>query len=326
MNEKLRVLALIPPIEKHVGHWACSTPSLRVERVLMEGDVEDRVLAAAERTAPQAVAIIGKFAPQYNDLLDRMSACSSLLKGVPRVYRTQNTNLAQSGFSGPATRAGLTGSPSHWARFAADPRFSLVFVQTLTDVEIFRQALSPVLVSLCPFGVDESIFRAEETSVEPEIDVGCYFRLKGQTDRIRLVETAEAICGRRGWQFRFCDSLWGRDYAELIHRTKVCLHMSKCGDVPFRLVEVTAMRRVFLTDPLGSGVERIYCAGQDYFTYCRDLSDLESVLLALLLDDSQRQRIAASGYARSREFTWTAVAERYVVSALRLLLKDRHDT
>lgn len=91
----IRVLAMIYPIERHVGHWACPSPSIDLVRVLMEGkDLECRVLETFRRHDPQVIAIIGKRPGEYLDLLDRLASREPSLTRVPRVYRCQNTVLA----------------------------------------------------------------------------------------------------------------------------------------------------------------------------------------------------------------------------------------
>ncbi len=311
----MRVMALIPPIERHVGHWACSTPSLEVGRVLMDERAENAILECWRRLQPEAVAIVGREPEAYHAVLDRLA-----LPPVPRVYRTQNTNLG----GGEMDREALRACANHWARSAAGGRFALVLVQTLSDVETFRRALAPAEVAWCPYGIDESVFPSHAPEDSAEIDVGCYFRLKNLDGRKALVETAAGICARRGWRFRFSDNVWGRDYAALIRGTAVCLHYSKCGDVPFRLVEVTSQDRLFLTDPLSQGIEHLYREGEEFLTYRRDLSDLEEALVRVFDDPLMRARVAAAGWRKAREFTWTAVAERHVAPALRHLLEKQY--
>jgi hypothetical protein len=314
----LRVLALIYPIERHVGHWACSSRRIEVERLVMDGpDLEDRLCEAARRIQPDAVAIIGKRVSEYHDLLDAASRRCAELRGVPRIYRCQNTVLAaRASRLGPEPDRAALAALDAWFARACDRRFSLVLVQTLDDVELIGRALSPVAVAACPFGYDPAVFDPEAPELPRPTDVGCYLNLRDDARRARLVEVAGQICARRGWSFRFVSGRYWHDYAQQIRTTKICLHLSDQGEVPYRMYETTALGALFLSDPLRCRVETLFERGEEYMTFQPDLSDLEEVLASVLLDPARWDRVRAAGRARARSYTWPEIADRYVAPAL----------
>jgi hypothetical protein len=324
----IRVLALIYPLERHVGHWACSSPSLEVTRVVMEGDdLGPRVREAARVAPPEVVAIIGKRVAEYHDLLDDLARFEPRLAAAPRVYRCQNTVLRHRVEAlGLIPSKEVLADLDAWFARACDPRFSLVLVQTLDDVELIAQALRPTAVAPCPYGYDTAVFDPDLPELERVRDVGCYFNLRDDPRRARLVAEAEAICRRRGWSFRFVAGRYWHDYARQIRTTKVCLHLSDQGEVPFRMYETMALGAVFLTDPLQCGVDALFTRGEEYLTYAADASDLEDVLAGVLLDDERRRRLARAGRERARDYSWQAVAERWVAPALRALLDGKSVT
>lgn len=316
----MRVLALIPPIERHVGHWACSSPSIDVCRVLAAGeDAAAAVRDAARAFRPEVVAPAGRETARYHALLDGLAMTTPELRDVPRVYRCQNTALAGRLGGAAPTRARLA-ELSRWFANACDARFDLVLVQTLTDVELIRNALAPTRVAACPYGYDPAVFDPDSPALERAVDVGCYFTPKDCAGRGELVRAAEEICRRRGWTFRLETGKYWHAYADLIRTTKVCLHRSEHGEVPFRIYETTCLGAVFVTDPLGYGIEQLYREGEEYLTYRPDLADLEQTLAGVLLDPTRWAALSRAGRARAREYAWPRVAERYVAPALHELL------
>lgn len=321
MTARLRVVALIYPIERHVGHWATSSASIDLRRVIMEGDdCRERVLWAVLEHRPDAVAVIGKRVNEYLDLLDDLASEAPWLRSVPRVYRCQNTVLRHRvGHLGEPTRRTLAGLDA-WLDRASDPRFSLVLVQTLDEVELIARAFRPTHVAACPYGYDPALFDPDLPELPRSIDVGCYFNLRDDARRVALVGRAEQICRRRGWTFRFVAGRYGQEYAGQIRTTRVCLHQSDQGEVPYRAYEAMALGSLFLTDPLRCRVETLFEAGREYLTFAADHSDLEEVLASVLLDVGRWETIRQAGKARARNYAWEHVAERYVAPALRRLL------
>jgi hypothetical protein len=313
-----RVLALVPPREEFVGHWACSSASIAVERLPAVTDrLDERLEAAFDAFRPEAIAVLGKNGPAVHDWLDSFSARHRLAR-VPRVFRCQNTALDRR----LPPRADLSLADlarfSGWFAAAVDARSDLVLLQTSTDLPIARRFLGD-RVFPCPYGFDPRVFSPAPADVERDVDVGCYLSLKGDPRRIALVETASGICARHGWRFAFVTGRYGPAYAAEIRRTKVCLHVSEWQEVPFRLYETTASGSVFVTDPLQCGVEALYTAGQEYLTYA-SLGELEGVLESVLCEPARLEAIRLAGQARARRHTWPSVAEEYVVPALAHLL------
>lgn len=318
-----RVLALIYPLEQHVGHWACSSPSIRVTRVLMQGDVRALITKAAAGQNFTALAVVGKRQNGYLDDLDEVARQVPNLLGLPRLYRCQNTNLVQQLNGRPAT-LDLLASLSHWVESARDPRYAMVLAQSLPDCELLQKALAPTRVVPCPYGFDPNLFDPGLPERERPVDVGCYFSMKNDPGRHDLVRRAEAICRSRGWTFRFRTGVYGHEYARLIRETKVCLHQSLFSEIPYRLYEVACLGGVLVTDPLKWGAATLFEEGKEYLTYRADFADLEEVIAGLLANRDRWQAMSRAGRARAARYTWPSIAEQYVVPALDdLILKTR---
>lgn len=326
--ERIRVLALIPSIEQHVGHWAISSPSIDLMRVIMEGDdLEDRILQGVREHDPCVIAIIGKHAVEYLDLLDRLAEQAPQLRALPRVYRCQNTSFAHRlGDAEDAANRRLMAEMSGWFDRACDPRWALVLVQTLDDVEAIRRALAPIRVVACPYGYDTAIFDPHAPELERVTDVGCYFNLRGDAQRILLVEETERICKRRGWTFRFVEGKYWHEYARQIRTTKICLHRSIYQEVPYRMYETMALGSLLLTDPLRYSVDKLFDLGTEYLTYRPDFCDLEQVLEELLNNSRRWETIRQAGKKRAMTYTWTQIAEQYVAPALRELVQGTKES
>ena len=317
----IRVLALIPPIERHVGHWACSSPSIALVRIVMEGDnVASVLLEAARQQRPQVLAIIGKQPSEYLNLLDDLAEEEPLLRGLPRIYRCQNTVLAHRAPTSEFWTKQNLAALDPWFARGCDPRFSLLLVQTLDDVELVQHALPQVRVAACPYGYDTAVFDPSLPELERVTDVGCYFNLKDDPQRILLVRKAEEICHRRGWNYRFAAGNYWHEYAHQIRTTKVCLHHSLRQEVPYRLYETTSLGAVFVTDPLRYSIDRLFTLGSEYLTFNPDFSDLEMVLERLLLMPDCWNSIRRKGKRRAEQYTWSRIAEQYVLPPLRELV------
>ena len=320
----IRVLALIPPIERHVGHWACSSPSISLTRVIMEGgDTGASVLQTARQRRPQAIAIVGKHSAEYLDLIDELAKEERGLRHLPRIYRCQNTVLAHRAPSPKERTRDRLAALDPWFARGSDPRFSLILVQTLDDVDLIQGALPHARVVACPYGYDTAVFDPSLPELERTVDVGCYFNLKDDPRRIRLVDTARGICERRGWTFCFRAGRYWQEYAEQIRATKVCLHYSLRQEVPYRMYEATSLGALFLTDSLRYGVDSLFTLGREYLTFQPDFGDLETVLDSILADPARWNSIRRNGRRRAEQYTWPRIAEQYVVPPLRGIILAR---
>ena len=319
----IRVLALIYPIEKHVGHWACSSDRLAIQRIMMSGpDVQDQIIHTVKEFEPEVIAVCGKAATAYLDMLDNLALKVPCLTNIPRVFRMQNSSLLLQSKKTKHSKQ-LCCDLSLWFRLACDPRWSWVFVQTLNDVDLVREHLLPVPVSACPYGYDTAVFDPELPELQRDVDVGCYMNLRDHRGRQDLVAQAEAICRRKGWSFNFVEGVYWHEYARQIRRSKIVLHRSIYSEVPFRMYETTVFGTVFVTDPLKAQVGELFEEGREYMTYNRDLTNLEDVLEKLLTNDTLRQSISENGRLRARQYAWPAIADKYVAPALMKLVRKR---
>ena len=94
------------------------------------------------------------------------------------------------------------------------------------------------------------------------------------------------------------------------------VHLSYCGDIPWRLYECAASKTCFLTDPLSFGVERLFVKGKDYIEFNRDLSNLEEKIKWLLENESIRKEITEHAYKTVKKYTWEKVSEELIFPLL----------
>jgi hypothetical protein len=287
----------------------------------MEGqNLETRLIQAIREHVPEVIAVTSKSCLEYLDLLEKLAAEMPGISAILRLFRCQNTVLHQQ-LGEQAFDLERCERESGWFRLARDPRWSLVLVQTLDDVEIIRHHLRPIPVAACPYGYDPVLFNPDLPPLERSIDVGCYMNIKGIPERARLVEAAGIICQRHAFTFRFEQGVYGEAYARLIRSTKVHLHWAEHAEVPYRMYETAVFGTVFLSNPLQCGVEQLFTLEREYLTYQADLSDLETRLVELLKNPAYCESIGKRGQARARQYAWPAVAETYVVPALAGLLR-----
>ena len=247
---RIRVLALIYPIEKHVGHWASSSRLLTIKRILMSGEkLSQQIVQTVREFEPEVIAVCGKAAIAYLDLLDDLSSEIPSLANIPRVFKMQNSSLL---LQSPETVEAkqICRDLSLWFRIACDARWSWIFVQTLPDVNLIKKHLAPVSVSACPYGYDPAVFNPDLPELDRIVDVGIYMNLRDDPGRRELVARSKEICQRRGWNFNFVEGVYWHDYARQIRKSKIVLHRSIHSEVPFRIYETTVFGTVFVTDPL----------------------------------------------------------------------------
>ena len=317
----IRVLALIYPIEKHVGHWACSSSLLTIKRIIMSGEnLEEQVVDEIREFKPEVIAVCGKAAIAYLDLLDDLTEQLPDIAEIPRVFKMQNSSLL---LQSPETMTSkkLCRDLSLWFKLACDPRWSWIFVQTLNDVSLIRRHLAPVPVSACPYGYDPAVFNPDLPELKRIVDVGIYMNLRDDPGRKELVARTQEICQRRGWSFDFVEGVYWHAYAKQIRNSKIALHRSIHSEVPFRIYETTVFGTVFVTDPLKAHIEDLFVEDLEYLTYQRDFSNLETVLEKLLIHRDFRQNIGKNGQQRARQYAWPMIADKYIAPVLEKLLQ-----
>jgi glycosyltransferase involved in cell wall biosynthesis len=323
-KSKIRVLALIYPIEEHVGHWACSSDRLAIHRIIMVGpDLQAKIVHAIKEFDPEVIAICGKAAIEYLDILDNLASKVPSIAKIPRVFRMQNSSLLLQSAETVHSKQ-LCRDLSLWFRLACDPRWSWIFVQTLNDIDLVRNHLLPIPVSACPYGYDTAVFDPQLPELERNVDVGCYMNLRDDPGRHELVARVETICRRKSWSFQFVEGVYWHEYARQIRTSKIVLHRSIYSEVPYRMYETLVFGTVFVTDPLKAQVEELFEEDREYMTYKKDFSNLEDVLERLLTNDSLLRSIGENGRSRARQYTWPAIADKYVAPALVELLNGEN--
>ena len=99
----------------------------------------------------------------------------------------------------------------------------------------------------CAYSVDERRYRP----LEKDIDVGFYCVWNYSPERPALNAWLEAFCERKGYRFWSNRGLVVDDYAELLGRTKVVLHLNRTPDTrPPRIFDVSAAGGVLVSNPM----------------------------------------------------------------------------
>ncbi len=309
-KRKLKIIALIPPIERYVGHWACSSNEIEVHRILMEReDIGATVRDTCYQVQPDYLAVISKRAIIY------LNSLANSMTKIPKIFRCQNTVL-YSRFGDRARDYNLCWNESGWFRIAADPRWDVILVQTLDDVEVIQEHLPGKTVIACPYGYDPQLFYPEFPENDRDIDIGCYMKVNHHPQRMRLIELAKQIATDHQLRFESTERTYWHNYAELVRRTKIMLNWSVHAEVPFRMYESTVSGAVFMTNPLKCEVGRLFAKDSEYITYQPDFSDLQQSIIELIENPNRLKRIALAGKKRAKQYSWPKVADKWLAPSL----------
>lgn len=323
-SEDLEIIVFDDSFGKLNSHWPYSTNQLIISKRLFydEDGFEEKAFDYIINGSSKVLAFSGKgaanaaykldsyFQKQFNQ--DTLIAFRKLIK----VMRVQNTNLSEQLMKTNYTIENLRKFDNRWLQVALDYPFDVLMMQTYGDAEIVNKVLNKNVAYWVPYCYNENKYYPRD--VKKDIDVGMFFKLERHPNRVPLVDYVTNLCERRGWKYCFSDKYWGDEYAEIICRSKILLHLSYFGDIPYRLYEAAGSKLCLLTDPLSFGVENIFIPGEDYCEYNRDLRNLETKIEYLLENPEVRERIAEKAYNNvTNNHTWQKVSNKYVVPLLK---------
>lgn len=310
------------------SHWAYSTEKLNIvsriyydepdcekiiEKVLKEYKID--VIAFSGR---RAVEVARKLKQSY-DLEFTVSA--NHYRSALKVMKLHNTNLSDViNADVPLDYRELQRKGNDWVKLAINHPFDVIFVQTHGDAEIlnrYNQSKSAVWV---PYSYNDRIYY--DRKLKKSLDIGAFFKLERHPHRISFVKRIEDIAKKNGYSFEFSDQYWGKDYAKKLGEAKIAVHISYCGDIPWRLYECAASGTCLLTDPLKFGVEKLF-AENCYVEYNADFSDLEKKIIQILSDDIYRQDIVNAAKLNVQKFAWGDFADYWIVPILSERIEEK---
>lgn len=317
-----KVLVLDDQYGKINSHWSYSTSDLQiVDRVYYDDD--DFLRRASEiikNASIDAIGFSGRGAPGAAIALDAYIKDSKVILTeycrIPKLYKLHNTNLNISRRCGVISKDQLCVIGNDWVRAVFVYPFDAIMVQTYGDAEIFNLVLKKNTAFWFPYCYNDKLFYPRESS--KKLDIGAYCKLERHSHRIGFIEKVENIANEKGFTFEFSDEFWGEEYAVRICRSKVMIHLSYCGDIPWRLYECAASKTCFLTDPLGFNVENLF-RRTSYIEYRRDFQDLDSKIVQAVGDVNYRMEVIKSASNDVALHTWEEGVKTYLLPVLRNL-------
>lgn len=263
---------------------------------------------------------VARYLDQYVDSLCNINIAKKYRYALKAV-RLQNTNLSEK-YTTKCSRDSILSSSNAYVKVALSYPFDILFVQTYGDAEIFNAILGRNSAYYFPFAFNENVFFPRKSS--KIVDIGMYCAVERHAYRLDFIKHILELSMKNGWKFEFSNAYWGTEYACALNRAKINLHLSKMGDVPYRLYECAGSKLCLLTDPLLFGVEHLYTPGEHFVQYKRDCSDIEEKIKWLLENPNEREFIAEAAYNQATSHhTWNVIAETYVVPIVSDLLRQR---
>lgn len=299
------------------SHWAYSTDKFCiVDRVYYDEEnfeliVEDKikrnnidVLAFSGRGAIGALLKLNKyFMRKQTDLLNKY-------KSMLKIMKAHNTNLSNNLNKNRINRKELLRNANDWARMAVNHPFDLIFIQTMGDAELINKVNGDKKAVWVPYAYNDDLYY--DRKLCREVDIGAYFKLERHPHRIEFLNRISYIANKYHYTFEFSDKYWGEEYAKKISKAQIIVHLSYCGDIPWRLYECAASMSCFLTDRLDFGIENLF-RNESYIEYKKNFDDLESKLVCLLTNKKKREQVVCSAYQDVKRYTWGNIVDNRIV-------------
>ena len=302
-------------------HWRGDTKNIHiVERVYFdEKNFEEKCINILVNNVIDFIAFCGKGSSKAAKQLDLAFEINEeyKLKRIKKIIRIQNTNMSRKEVDFK-TKQELYNNGNRWLKEALEYNFDVIFVQTYQDEKIINNVLESGRAYWVPYSNNNKIFYPQ--NCEKTIDVGMYFKVQRHPKRKQVIDFVTKICEKNNWKYEFSDKYWGKDYADAIAKSKILIHFSYCGDVPYRLYEAAAIGTCLLTDELYYGVEKLFDKAS-YAVFKRDLSDIEDKIKILLDKPEERRCIEKNASIDIEKNSWEIISEKYIVP---ILCKERN--
>lgn len=320
-----KILLLDDKYGKINSHWPYSTEKLIIEDRQYYDDpnfIED-VTKKLSQKKYDVFAFSGRKAPDAAQKLDFLFLKEEQIlecnRSLPKVFKVHNTNLSDKNVKSKWDFNLVRELGNDWVHAALKYPFDLLLVQTYGDNEIFNQVLKRECAFWVPYCYNDRLYFPRDKT-KKELDIGAFFKLERHAHRIDFLEKVKGIADKKGYSFEFSDKYWGESYAENICRAKIMVHLSYCGDIPWRLYECAASKTCLLTDPLAFHVEKLFKRNLHYIEYNRDFSNLELQIEKLLNDENLRNNIINNAYSQVQNYTWEQISTSLIYPLIKRLV------
>lgn len=312
-----KLLVLDDKYGKINSHWAYSTDKIMiVDRIYYDEDnFEMKVIKLLTKENIDAIGFSGRNAPvaaaEINNFLKKENLVKDRYNSIPKLFKLHNTNLMNNIVTSKIEREHLMEVGNDWVRAALSYPFDYLLVQTYGDCDVFNHVLHRQCAYWVPYCYNDELYFPRNKN--KDLDIGAFFKLERHDHRIAFVKKIQEYTTEKGYSFEFSDQYWGETYAEQISRAKILVHLSYCGDVPWRLYECAATKTCLLTDPLGFKIEKLFDREIHYAEYQRNFSDLESKIDSLIKNNIYRENIIENAYKRVQKYTWRNISASYIL-------------
>lgn len=316
-KEVIYCLILDDKYGKINSHWAYNTERLRIlDRVYYdEQGYENLVEKAIMEYKLDFIGFSGRLAVEVAKKLEQYFKAKSLslwkkYQVILKVMKFHNTNLNSSIANVKFEKEYLQGKGNDWVKLAIDHPFDLIFIQTYGDAEIINRINNNNKAVWVPYSYNDKLYY--ERSNNKLLDIGAFCKIERHSHRIEFIKLVEKIANKYGYSFEFSDQYWGKKYAEKISQAKVVVHLSYCGDIPWRLYECAASRTCLLTDRLGFGIDQLFPEGS-YIEYNNDFTNLELQLKKIVENETLRKQVTDFAKQSVKKYAWGEFADNWVV-------------
>lgn len=323
ISSKLNLLVLDDKFGRINSHWAFSTKNLDiVSRIYYdEKGFEENLFNQLNLKQVDVIGYSGRGAIEADKkirkyLKNKSTTLFSLYHNTKKIMKLHNTNLSEFIEVESVKINDIKEKGNDWVKIALNHPFDCVFVQTYGDAEIINRYCGNDKAVWVPYAYNDSIFY--DRNCAKMVDIGAYFKLDRHEHRIEFIKRIERFAKSNNYTFEFSDSFWGKEYAEKISQAKIIVHLSYCGDIPWRLYESAASKACFITDPLKFNVSKLF-SDSCYAVYKRNFDDLESKLKFLLENSEYRGKMVHRAGKEVEQYAWSRFSEQYIVPLIRSL-------
>lgn len=321
MDEIVNILVLDDKFGKINSHWAFSTSKLIIiDRIYYDETLfEEKVLNLINDVSIDAICFSGRNAIEAELKLKTFLRNKSLntymvYAKMKKIMKIHNTNLSCRINNGSLKMGEIKEKGNDWVKIALENPFDCILVQTYGDAEIINNYTKCDKAVWVPYTYNDLLYYDRKS--KKTVDIGAYFKIERHTHRINFLQRLERFAKANHYSFEFSDKYWGEEYAKKISQAKVAVHLSYCGDIPWRLYECAASKTCFFTDPLSFNIQRLF-SKNCYVEYNRDYSDFEEKLNYLLSNEEYRNRIVENAQREVKKYAWSEYADKYIIPIIK---------
>lgn len=326
-NKELYCLILDDKYGKINSHWAYSTEKLKIlTRIYYdEQGYESLVEKNIIEYEVDFIGFSGRMAVEAAERLEQYFKTKSIdywvkYQAILKVMKFHNTNLNLYIDNTQFGKEFYNQKGNDWVRLAIDHSFDLAFIQTYGNAEIINKINNNNKAVWVPYSYNDKLYY--DRSLNKTLDIGAFFKLERHSHRTKFVSLIKKIADKYGYKFEFSDQYWGENYAKKISQSKVVVHLSYCGDIPWRLYECAASRTCILTDKLGFGIEQLFPKGS-YVEYNNDFTNLELQIKELVENETYRKQVVDIAEQSVKKYAWGEFADNWIVPIIYKYLEEK---